>query len=583
MVARMVPARLRCRQCNQTTIFSREELWRLPAYYNMLQLLPVGPIPVDTIRVAQAAIPEGNTYLKLRNFLGTIFDDALFAPLFPRRGQPALAPWRLALVTILQFAEGLSDRDAADAVRARIDWKYLLGLELSDRGFDFSVLSRFRERLIEGNAEMSLLHRLLEGCRGQGLVRERSDMRTDSTHIIASIRNMNRLELVGETLRATLNVLSTVDPAWLSANVDSEWYLRYAKRFERGRLPKSKDGTDAAAEQIGRDGMFLLEAIWQLTAPAYLRVLPAVETLRRCWISQFWMDHGVLHWRHAGNLPPSPVRIDSPYDLDARYGVKATTEWVGYKVHFTETCSPGVPNLITNVDTAVAHQPDAAHVARGQDELAKRQLLPKRQIVDGSYVGSLLTLESRRRHGIELVGPVKQNWHRSQIESGYDLSAFIINWDGQFAICPQGKRSSGWWSNTSATGRQVISTKFSRTDCSVCAVSALCTKNAGRNPRKLSLRPREEHELLIASRAEQCTAKWKQLYNRRAGIEATFSQGVRSLGLRRSRYRGLPKCHLQNVAIACAINLQRLSDHWSGVLPAPTRTSALARLGQCVR
>jgi transposase len=91
-------------------------------------------------------------------------------------------------------------------------------------------------------------------------VRDRNDMRTDSTHIVASIRNMNRLELVGETLRATLNVLSTVDPTWLAAHAESDWYLRYAKRFERGRLPKNKEGTTVAAEQIGRDGMFLLRA-----------------------------------------------------------------------------------------------------------------------------------------------------------------------------------------------------------------------------------------------------------------------------------------------------------------------------------
>ncbi len=148
----------------------------------MLRLIPVGPIPADTARVAAAAIPEGNTCLRLRNYLGTIFDEELFAPLFPSRGQPATAPWRLALVTILQFAEGLSDRHAADAVRTRIDWKYLLGLELSDPGFDHSILSRFRERLIKGKAEMWLLETLLERCRDLKLVRAHVDMRTDSTH-----------------------------------------------------------------------------------------------------------------------------------------------------------------------------------------------------------------------------------------------------------------------------------------------------------------------------------------------------------------------------------------------------------------
>lgn len=120
------------------------------------------PFQLTQCVLPKVPIPEGNTYLKLRSFLGAVFDDELFAPLFPARGQPALAPWRLALVTIMQFAEGLSDRDAADAVRTRIDWKYLLGLELSDPGFNYSILSRFRARLVEGNAEMFLLQRLLE-------------------------------------------------------------------------------------------------------------------------------------------------------------------------------------------------------------------------------------------------------------------------------------------------------------------------------------------------------------------------------------------------------------------------------------
>jgi transposase len=426
------------------------------------------------MRVAKDAIPDGNTCMALRDRLGTIFDDALFAPLFPTRGQPAAAPWRLAVVTILQFAEQLSDRDAAEAVRTRIDWKYLLGLELSDSGFDYSILSRFRDRLIEGQAEMSLLDRFLDKCKSLGMLRDRSDMRTDSTHVVASIRNMNRSELVGETLRATLNVLSTVDPTWVAANVEASWYLKYARRFESNRQTQTKDGIIATAEEVGRDGMALLEKIWTEDAPPYLRSLPAVETLRQCWVAQFWEENGVLRWRHAGNLPPSPARIDSPYDLDAHYGIKRTTEWVGYKVHLTEVCSPGVPHLITNVDTTAAFAPDAAHVANGQEELAKRKLLPKRQLVDSSYIGSQIVLESRRKNGIALVGPVKQNGHRSQLESGYDLSAFKIDWDGHFAICPQGKKSTGWWSATSHTGRVTIHTKFSRTDCAKCSVNELC-------------------------------------------------------------------------------------------------------------
>jgi transposase len=128
----------------------------------------------------------------LRDYLGTVFEDQDFLSLFPSRGQPAFAPWRLALVTILQFAEGLSDRGAADAVRTRIDWKYLFGAGTDRHWVDYSILSRFRDRLIDGHAEMSLLQRLLEKCRDFGLIRDRSDMRTDSTQVLASIRKMNR-------------------------------------------------------------------------------------------------------------------------------------------------------------------------------------------------------------------------------------------------------------------------------------------------------------------------------------------------------------------------------------------------------
>lgn len=124
----------------------------------------IAPVPPQTRQVAQAAFPHGNRYMQLRDTLGTLYDDALFADLFPQRGQPAQAPWQLALVTLMQFAENLSDRQAADAVRGRIDWKYMLGLELTDAGFDFSILSEFRQRLLAGNAEERLLNHLLVCC-----------------------------------------------------------------------------------------------------------------------------------------------------------------------------------------------------------------------------------------------------------------------------------------------------------------------------------------------------------------------------------------------------------------------------------
>jgi transposase len=133
-----------------------------------LQPQEVPPVPDETRRVARAAFPKSNVYIRMRDALGAIYHDQLFAPLFPTRGQPAVSPWRLALATIMQFAEGLSDRQAADAVRSRIDWKYTLSLELTDPGFDFSVLSEFRTRLMAGSLEHRLLEAMLMHFKARG-------------------------------------------------------------------------------------------------------------------------------------------------------------------------------------------------------------------------------------------------------------------------------------------------------------------------------------------------------------------------------------------------------------------------------
>lgn len=136
-------------------------------------------VPFETVRIARAAFPKGNLYLSMRDELGVLFEDADFATLYPRRGQPAFAPWRLALITVMQFLENLSDRQAAEAVRSRIDWKYALGLQLTDSGFDYSVLSGFRERLVASDEQSLMFDRLIGLLRDRKLLKERGRQRTD--------------------------------------------------------------------------------------------------------------------------------------------------------------------------------------------------------------------------------------------------------------------------------------------------------------------------------------------------------------------------------------------------------------------
>src|SRR3954447_22310657 len=284
----------------------------------------IQPVPEGTARVARAAFRKGNPLLQLRDERGTIFSDEGFADLFPRLGQPGLPPWRLALVTILQFRENLPDRQAAEAVRARIDWKYLLGLELADPGFDHSVLCEFRSRLLEGRAEERLLGKLLDACRARGLLKARGRQRTDSTRVLASIRVLNRLELLGETLRAALNELAAAAPDWLRGAAPRAWYERYARRVEDGRLPRAAAEREAYARAVGEDGFALLDWLDEPATPEGLRSLPAVEVLRRVWARHFVREDGGapgggVRLRAKGDPSPATEPVESPYDPEARF------------------------------------------------------------------------------------------------------------------------------------------------------------------------------------------------------------------------------------------------------------------------
>src|SRR3954453_1126225 len=248
---------------------------------------PVPPVPDDTARIARAAFPRGNPYVLLRDRLGPVFDDAGFADLYPQRGQPAYTPWRLALVTLMPFREGLSDRQAAEAVRARINWKYLLALDLADAGFDYSILCEFRGRLLGGDAADRLLARLLDAAREGGLRKARGRQRPDSTHVLAAIRTLNRVELVAETLRAALNAIAVAAPEWLRGLAPADWHKRYDRRIENIRLPAAGPKRDAYGAQVGTDGFLPLDALSGEGAPPEVTKLMQVAVLRRVWARHF--------------------------------------------------------------------------------------------------------------------------------------------------------------------------------------------------------------------------------------------------------------------------------------------------------
>ena len=537
---------------------------------------PMPDIPEETAMIAQAGFPKGNAYMRMRDELGLIFADEQFADLFSGRGQPAASPAQLVLVTVMQFAEGLSDRAAASAVRARIDWKYALGLDITDPGFDASVLSEFRTRLIEGNAELLLFEMMLTCLRDKGLLKVRGRMRTDSTHILAAIRTLSRLECIGETLRQALNVLATVVPDWLRGWVPVEWYDRYSQRFEDYRLPKSRQDRYTLGEQIGQDGMSLWDQLSSNTELVQLRDLPVLETLRQVWLQPFMIQDDQLKWRPAGDLPPASLLIQSPYDAEARFSKKRKTEWTGYKVHLTESCDEELPHLIVNVETTPATTTDYEITSEIHAHLAERDLLPGEHLLDSGYMSADNLVDGHKR-GMDLVGPVQidPSW-QAQAGLGFDASSFIIDWEKQRAICPQGMVSNKW-TTVKQNKQQLYNFRFPRGTCSRCVVRPNCTQ-AVSTPRALSIQAQPAYEALRAARQRQKEAVFWEQYAKRAGVEGTVSQCIAIADLRRARYTGLAKTCLQHILTALGMNILRLGAWWAERPQARTRISTFARL-----
>ena len=369
-----------------------------------------------------------------------------------------------------------------------------------------------------------------------------------------------------------LNVLSEVAPEWVRAHVSGEWVERYGERLEYERLPKEEQERKQYANQVGTDGWMLLAAFDAAATPDWMKTLPAVMTLRTIWEQQFEPRDLGGQWRQEPALPAAQL-INSPSDLDARYGKKRTTLWVGFKVHFTQTCDEDAPQLITHVETTAAPMSDEGSLSAIHTGLAEKDLLPAHHLVDAGYVTAPNLVKTQSGYGVDLVGPtLKTHWY--QAETGYDLTRFSIDWQAETVTCPQGRISSSWTPVQNA-GKSLIKVKFSQSDCKVCPSRACCT---GTTRRSLTLHPREQMLALFAARKREETDEFKESYRHRAGIEGTHSQAVRTMGLRRSRYIGLRKTHLGHVAIAAAVNLLQLMSWLRGEAPEQTRTSAFKRV-----
>src|SRR5262245_47256382 len=463
---------------------------------------------------------------------------------------------------IMQYIEGLTDRQAADAVRRCMDWKYALSLDLHDPGFDFTLLHDFRCRVLTHEAGQRFLDTFLAACKARGWLKARGTQRTDSTHVLAAIRTLHRLECVLEAMHYALNQLSAAAPAWVRPHVPLDWYPRYGLRSDQARLPKETSKREALAQQVGADGYQLLARVQSADPSLGLGDFPALEALRRIWLQQYYRctvpGLEALRWRASDERPPSAVRVASPYDLEARYSSKRDTHWVGYKLHLTETCDADHPDLITQVMTTPATTHDSATGPAIQQGLADRAPLPGTHLFDSGYVDAVLLVTARTMHQIDVVGPPFGSYSRQRrAGQGYDLQAFMIDWEAQQAHCPQGHTSVHWRPGHNVSGDPVIRIRFDGATCRACPARRECT-SAQAAPRQLTISLRVHHEALQAARQRQETPPFKAQYTLRAGVESSLSQGMRRFNLRRSRYLGLARTHLQHLLTATAMNLVRV-------------------------
>ena len=576
------------------------------------------PEPDPLIAAAIAAKYPGRRprplAVQVRDRLGQWLEDEEFAAAFGDRGRPGWSPSRLALVTVLQRVEDLTDRPAAEAVRTRIDWQYLLGLSLDDPGFDHTVLAEFRARVAEGGLEQVVLDALLAKLAAGGLVKAGGKQRTDSTHVVAAVAALNRLELAGESVRAALEALAAAHPDWLAQRICvADWNRRYGTPMTSWRPPQSEAKREELAVAYARDGYALLEAVYDPLAPPWLRELPAVDVLRRVLLQNYTRTitasgGEVIRRREkepdGDGLPPGHARIASPYDLDARWGAKREEFWLGCKLHVTETCDdppactcPAAqvataragrhgrehdkgcaqlvfPNLITNVATTGATVTDNQMTGAIHGDLAEKNLAPGRHYLDSGYLSAALVVSALTTWGIALIGPLLGDTSaQARAGAGYARADFTVDYDTKTVTCPQGKTAKSW-SPCTQHGKDAIVAIFSITDCGPCPARSLCT---AAKRRVLSLPPPDLAEAQAAARTAEKTIPFQADYARRAGVEGTMHQAV-SHGARRARYRGLPKTRLDHVYMACALNLLRLEAFWTGTPLDRRRTSHLARL-----
>ena len=580
----------------------------------MLKPQKLEPIPEETLKVGQEILEPENLMRKIGEQYGELVKDEDFLSMYPKIGQPALSPALLALVSILQAQEHLSDRMAVRMVVTRIDWKYALHLPLCYKGFDASVLSEFRDRLISNKAERVIFDKVLEKMKAEDLLKGRAVQRTDSLMILSAVRKLNRLELVMETMRLALEEIAKEDIKFFQANIEKTWIETYAQRACSERIIK-ESGAKAETEtqrllvETGKNGFELIKILEQ--SETELQNLEKVVLLKKVWSQQYQIKENIISTTELAELaePAEPAKIlngdskkkeqtakekdielttsesrakakikemiESPHDEETRYTQKKGKEYRGYKLQLTEVASEEEVAIITDVEIVSASEYDGESLPNIHERLKEREILPETHLVDTGYVSGDAIVESRER-GVELLGLIASNTTMTARENeGFSVENFQIDFENKQAICPNGNKQRAFSETVDGRGRKVFQILWNKEICQSCPFKDKCIqgKKLGR-----TIKISRNYKVIQQRRIEQKTDDFHNRYRRRAGVEATFSHLVCCMDARQTPYQGKNKTQLHFLLLAAGLNIKRAVYWQNGLRPLRKRSSRLEKI-----
>jgi hypothetical protein len=473
----------------------------------------------------------------------------------PDNGRPGIEPVVLAGLTLLQYLEGVPDRQAVELLGYHTGWNFALGRQMGEPVFHFSVLSCFRERLLAHEQSALLFAEILAGLIEAGLVERQCRQRLDSTPVLGLVRRMSRLECMRETLRLALQeVRQQAQPFGQPA-----WWSDCWERYVESKLDyqAATEVLIKKMEQSGQDALRLLDWVKALSDTS-LAQGPQVQLLQQVFHQQFELVEGQAP-RSRDSVPTAAVI--NPHEPQAHWSAKGKgkdkKEWVGYKAQVAETvhlekCAPGEPtrSFITAMEIQPAWASDLAGAEQVQASQAAMGLEPPTELyVDGAYV-SAQKLAQAAEQGRELIGPAARAAGK---DGRLGVEDFAVRVEERQAVCPAGQANTQCSRIERASGE--VEYRFEWTQsCSACPLRDKCV---GANQKHRVLEVGQYHTHLQARRQEQQTPEFEKKCRRRNAIEGAQSELVRGHGLRRARYRGLPKVRLQNYLAGAACNAKR--------------------------